>query len=337
MSKIFFIGEISGNHNKSIKLVFRLMKNLKEIGADAVKFQTFSADRMAPKVYKKSLIIKKKKTSWHNKSLYELYKKSEIPEKWYPKIFSYAKKINIEVFSSPFSIKDVDFLEKYNLKYYKIASLENTNHSLLKRVAETKKIVFISTGTASKKEIKQCLQILKKNGAKKVIVLKCVTGYPSFPEDYNLKTLIDIKNKFKVDVGISDHTLGNAVAISSVHYNSRYIEKHICIKRDSKGVDSFFSTEVDEFKNMITECNSALKSIGNVNYGNTLPEKKTKLRRRILYFVKNKKKGSVVTTEDIEGLRGGKGVSINLKNKYIGKRITRDIKKYTKLITQHLK
>lgn len=326
MKKIYFIGEVSGNHENSLETTIKLMKGLKEIGASAVKFQTFNPNRMAPNLKNNDTIVKNINSPWNGKSLYEIYNKTQFPISWYKKIFSYGKKIKLDVFSSPFSVEDVDFLEKFNLKFYKVASLENTNQELLIRLAKTKKKIIISTGTASKNELRKSFQILKKNGAKDIVFLKCITEYPAKIEDYNLQTLNDIKKSFNCEVGLSDHTLGNILAVSSVHYGCKYIEKHICLKRKKKGIDSFYSTEIDEFKNLIKECNLAFKSIGKVNYGSTTAEKLSKKRRRILYFNFNMKKGEKISHNSLIGLRGGQGVNMNLKKNFIGKKLKIDVK-----------
>jgi len=335
IKKPYFIAEISGNHEGSLKKVLRLMSEIKKIKADAVKFQTFKAERMSPNINRKDVIVDNQNSPWHKKNLYSIYKKTEVPENWYKKIFEYGKKINLEVFSSPFSVEDVDFLEKFNVKFYKIASLENTNYELLKKIANTGKKIIISTGTASKKELIKSINILKKNGAKKIIILKCITGYPSKPKDYNLKTLIDMKKIFNCQVGVSDHTLSDIVPITSLHYGGEFIEKHICLKRKKKGIDSFYSQEVQEFKSLIKNCNESLEAIGKPNYGNTKAEKLSKKRRRILYTIKNVKKNDLVDNKNIIGLRGGEGISINLKKSIEGKKFLKNLKKYTKLNTKH--
>ncbi len=330
MKKIYFIGEVSGNHENSLEKTIKLMKGLKEIGASAVKFQTFKPSRMAPNLKNKDTIVKNINSPWNGKSLHEIYKRTQFPIGWYEKVFSYGKKIKLDVFSSPFSVEDVNFLEKFNCKFYKVASLENTNQELLTRLAKTKKKIIISTGTASKNELKKSFHTLKKNGAKDIVFLKCITDYPAKIEDYNLQTLNDIKKSFNCEVGLSDHTLGNTLAVSSIHYGCQYIEKHICLKRKKKGIDSFYSTEISEFKHLIKECNLALKSIGKINYGSTIAEKSAKKRRRILYFNLDMRKGERINYNSLVALRGGQGVNMNLKKIFIGKKLKIDVKKNIK-------
>lgn len=326
-NKPYIIAEISGNHNGRIKNLLFLIKKAKEIGADAVKIQTFKPERMALKK-NKNFIINSKNTTWNKKSLFNIYLKTSVPYEWHNQIFNYGKKVGIKVFSSPFSSEDVIFLEKFKPPFYKIASLENTNYPLLKKIGKTKRKVFLSTGTASKKELAKSIEILKKNGSKDIILLKCITDYPANPGDYNLKTLLDMKSFFKCEIGISDHTIGPTVSILSTLFGAKYFEKHICLDiKNNNDIDSFYSTSVKEFKNYVKYLKESVNCIGEVNYGNTKAELQSKKRRRKIFFFKNLKKGAILQEKDIYGLRASKGITIDNYEKFVNKKLKINVKK----------
>jgi pseudaminic acid synthase len=230
-NKPFIIAEMSGNHNGLLSNALKLVDLAAKCGADAIKLQTFTPDTITMKSKRKEFYIKDKKNLWKNNSLFELYKKAHTPWKWHHKIFERAKKKKIICFSSPFDETAVDFLEKLNAPFYKIASFENTHFPLLKKVAKTGKPIIMSTGLASIKEITESVKFLRKNGCKSLALLKCTSAYPAEPSDLNLQTIKDLKKRFNCEVGISDHSLGIGAAIAAISLGAVIIEKHFSLKK----------------------------------------------------------------------------------------------------------
>ena len=264
--KPLIVAELSGNHNNSLKHCFKSIEAAANCGVDAIKFQTYKAETLTIKSNKKDFIINDHKSPWHNKNLYQLYEKGSTPWEWHHELFNYAKKCNIMAFSTPFDITALHFLKKFNLPCYKISSFENTFHYLIKNVSKTKKPLIISTGLATKNEIQETVKIAKKNGCKNLILLKCSSNYPANPQDLNLKTLLDMKKKFACEIGFSDHTLGIGSAIMSIAYGARLIEKHFTLNKKDKTVDSKFSLDPHEMKNLVNESLNAWQSIGKTSY-----------------------------------------------------------------------
>tara|TARA_B110000971_G_scaffold221980_1_gene272167 strand:- start:13492 stop:14520 length:1029 start_codon:yes stop_codon:yes gene_type:complete len=335
-AKPFTICEISGNHNGKLSNLLFLIKKAKQIGASAVKIQTFKPEKMAL-TSNKEFIIKSKNSEWNNKNLYNIYRKTSVPYGWHKNIFNFAKKINIQIFSSPFSKEDVVFLENFKPPFYKIASLENTNLPLLKSVAKTRRKIFLSTGTATKSELKKSINILKKFGSKKIVLLKCITDYPADPGDYNLNTLLDMKKTFKCEVGISDHTVGPTVGIASIFFGAKYFEKHLCLNNRKKAdIDSFYSTTVDDFEKYIQYLNEASVCSGKVNYGNTKSELISKNRRRKIFYTQDLKSGSILKENNIYGLRALSGIGIENFEDFINKKLIKNVNKNTLLKRKHI-
>ena len=335
--KPIIVAEMSGNHNNSLKHSLQTIEAAAESGVDAIKFQTYKADSLTIKCNRKDFVIRDKKSPWFGKNLYELYRKGSTPWEWHKELFNKAKKCKLIAFSTPFDISSLNFLKQLNPPCYKIASFENTFHHLIKKVSLTKKPIIISTGMASIKEIEESVKVAKKNGAKKIILLKCSSNYPARPEDMNLKTLTKMKKKFNCEIGLSDHTLGIGSSIAAVTLGARLIEKHFTLSKKFNTVDSSFSLEPDEMKKLVDETLVAWKSIGNVTYSISNYEKNSKKFRRSLYFIKDLKKNEKIKINDIKAIRPGFGAPTKYYNNVIGKKVNRNVARGTALKLNYLK
>lgn len=331
----FIIAELSGNHNQSIKKAFKIIDAAKSANVDAIKIQTYTADTMTLNVNKKEFKIVDKKNIWKNYSLYSLYKKAHTPWSWHKKIFDYAKKRGIICFSSPFDISAVNFLEKLNVKLYKVASFENTHFPLLKRIANTGKPMIISLGLLKLPEIKEIVKFVKNNGCKKLILLKCTSTYPANPKDLNLKTIDDLRNKFNCEVGFSDHSIGIGAAITSISCGATVIEKHVTLRRKDNDIDSKFSLEPSELKTLKEESVTAWRSIGKINYDYTKNEKRFLKYKRSIYVSKDIKKGEKFSRYNLKIIRPSNGLAPKYINKVIGNKAKTNLKYGTALKSKH--
>lgn len=316
----FIIAEISANHNQSISQALKIIKGAAKAGVDAVKLQTYTPDTMTIK--KKNIIIDKK-SPWKGKDLYELYKKGSTPWKWHKKIFSYAKKLGLIAFSTPFDASSVDFLKKLKVPLYKISSFEITDLPLIKKVALTRKPVILSTGMATFSEIQEAVKTLKKNGTKKIILLKCTSAYPTQEKDVNLSTIPVLRKKFKCEVGLSDHTIGEVSAIASIGYGATVIEKHVTLNK-KKSIDGIFSLDLDELNKFVKKIRLAKKCSGQIKFGPTKNELKNLKYRRRIVAIKDIKKDEKFSEKNIRCMRGVNG----LKPKFYFKIINKKSKKY---------
>ena len=322
---------MSANHNGSLKNALKLVDIAAKSGADAIKLQTFTADTMTIKSNRKEFLITNKKNLWKNKTLYELYKKGETPLSWHKKIFDRAKKNKIICFSSPFDETAVDFLETLDIGIYKISSLENTDHALIKKVAQTGKPIILSTGMMSKEDIIETVEVAKSSGCEDLILLKCTSSYPAEASDANLKTMLDMKEFTKCNVGLSDHTLGIGVPVASVIFDACIIEKHFTLSRNDGGVDSAFSLEPEELKAMVIETNRAFNSIGKVSYKSGSSEDDSRKYRRSLYVTENVKAGDRVSSENVRAIRPGLGLMPKHLDKVMQKSFIKNIERGTAL------
>ena len=332
-NKVFFIAEISANHCGSFNLAKKLIKCAKINGADAVKLQTYTADTMTIKSNKKYFKIKE--GLWKGYTLWDLYNRAHTPLNWHKKLFKYGKSLGIKVFSTPFDDTAVDFLEKLNCPIYKIASFEMTDLNLIKKVSKTKKPLIISTGMANLKEIKTTVNTAKKNGAKDITLLYCVSNYPSSIEDFNLNNIKILKKKFKCKVGISDHSTDNRVAIASIASGAEVIEKHIALDNQKKGFDIDFSLKGKEIKKLRDDIDVAFKLLGKNTFFRNKSENKSKIFRRSIFTTKDIKKGEKFTKDNIRVVRPGHGLPPKYYNKILNKKSSLNINKYEplKLIT----
>lgn len=323
----YIIAEMSANHNGKIENALQIIEAAKKAGADAVKMQTYTPDTITLNSANKDFQIHG--GLWDGYTLYDLYKKAHTPWEWHKRLFDYARKIGITIFSSPFDMTAVDFLEELNTPAYKIASFEAIDLPLIRYVAQTKKPMIISTGIADKEEIKEAVEAAKSNGCEELVLLHCVSGYPASPSDYNLKTLIDMREKFDVLVGLSDHTISNTTAIASVALGACIIEKHFTIDRNGGGPDDSFSLEPQDLKALCEDTKSAWEAVGRVDYGLKSSEQGNIKFRRSLYFVKDMKMGEIIDETCIRSVRPGYGLAPKYYDNIIGMQVACDIKKFS--------
>jgi pseudaminic acid synthase len=312
----FIIAELSANHNGSIDRAYKIIDMAKVCGADAIKLQTYHPDTITMDMKTPEFMIEG--GLWGGQSLYELYESAFMPWEWHKPLFDYAKKIGITIFSSPFDNTAVDLLEDLNTPAYKIASFEAIDIPLIRYVAQTGKPMIISTGMANEEEIKEAIEAAKEGGCKELAILHCVSGYPAPASDYNLKTLVDMQQKFGLVTGLSDHTIDNISAISSVVLGASIIEKHVTLDRNGGGPDDSFSLESKELKELCIDTKIAWKSLGNVDYSVKSSEKSYEKFRRSLYFVKDVKEGEVITESHVKSIRPGYGLKPKELNRVLG-------------------
>ena len=325
----YIIAELSANHNGDINRAFQILELAKKSGADAIKLQTYTQDTLTIDSEKEDFIIKD--GLWKNKTLYDLYTEAHMPWEWHIPLFEKAKQLDITIFSSPFDFTAVDFLEELGAPAYKIASFEVIDLPLIEYVAKTGKPMIISTGLADEDEIQEAVDTARKAGCKELIVLHCVSSYPSPAEDYNLATIPDMAKRFDVLTGLSDHTIDNTTAIASVVLGACLIEKHVTLDRNGGGPDDSFSLEHAELTQLCRDSKVSWQSLGNVNYERKQSEKGNVVFRRSLYVVKDIKKGELLTSENIKSIRPGFGMLPKLLPEVIGLRANVDISRGTPL------
>ncbi len=320
--KPYIIAEVSANHNGDINKALRLIEIAKESGADAVKLQTYTADTMTIKSDGEEFKIKG--GLWDGHTLYDLYEWAHTPWDWHQKLFDKAEEIGISIFSTPFDESAVDFLMELNTPAFKIASFEATDIPLIEYIAKQGKPIILSTGMANLEEIEQAVNIIKKYNDQ-LVVLHCVSSYPTPPEEMNLKTIADMSERFNVISGLSDHTLGTTTAVVGVSLGASVIEKHFIESRDDKGPDSAFSLEPDELKKLVKETTIAFSSLGCASYDRKSSEKQNIVFRRSIYFTENLKKGDKITTENIRRIRPGFGLPPKHFKEILGQVVNEDI------------
>jgi pseudaminic acid synthase len=319
----YIIAELSANHGGKIEIAKETIKVAKEIGADAIKLQTYTADTLTLDSDREDFIIKGG-TLWDNRKLYDLYKEAYLPWEWHKELFEYAREIGIDIFSSPFDKSAVDFLEQFNPSAYKIASFEITDYELVRYTASKMRPIIISTGIATIDEIQDVVDICKDEGNSSIILLKCTSAYPAPLEDANLKMIPNIKETFGVEVGFSDHTIGSTAPIMAIALGAKVIEKHFIIDKSIGGADAKFSMDRDEFTDMIKAIREAEKLLGKIDY--SMGEKKRKSRQfaRSLYVAKDIKRGEVFTEENIRSVRPSFGLHPKYLKDILGQVATRD-------------
>lgn len=328
MQTPFIIAEMSGNHNQSLERALSIVQAAAEAGADAIKLQTYTADTMTLKGVVK---IEDKNSLWYGEELYNLYEKAHTPWEWHKPIFEKAKELGIMAFSSPFDATAVGFLEELNAPIYKIASFENTDHPLLKKVANTGKPVIMSTGVSRLSDITESVEVLRAAGCKDLTLLKCTSTYPATPENTNINTIPHLQKLFNCKVGLSDHTLGIGVAVASVALGATVIEKHFTLSRADGGVDSAFSLEPHELKALCEETKRAFLSLGEIQYGIQDVEKNSKIFKRSIYVAEDIKEGELFTAKNIRVIRPGHGLEPKYYEKLIGKRAQKSLERGTPL------
>ncbi|MEM6630830.1 MAG: pseudaminic acid synthase [Bacteroidota bacterium] len=315
--KPFIIAEMSGNHNQSLDRAMELVDAAANAGVDAIKLQTYTADTMTLKgAYK----IDDPNSLWHGKELHELYQLAYTPWEWHKPIFDRARSHGLIPFSSPFDATAVDFLEELGVELYKIASFENTDHPLLKKIASTGKPVIMSTGVSTLADIDESVRVLRENGCAELVLLKCTSTYPATPENTHLLTIPHMAQMFEdIIIGLSDHTMGIGVPVAAVALGARVIEKHFTLRRADGGVDSAFSLEPEELKALVVEAERAFLGLGQVNYGIQKAEKNSKIFKRSLYVAKDIAAGEAFTAENIRVIRPGDGLEPKYYEEVLGK------------------
>ena len=325
----FIIAEMSGNHNQSLDRALAIVDAAAEAGVDALKIQTYTADTMTIDKSDGEFFIADKDSLWQGESLYNLYKKAYTPWEWHKPIFDRCKEKGIIGFSTPFDDTSVDFLEELNVPFYKLASFENVDIPLIKKIAQTKKSLIASTGMATLAELDELVRTARDNGCPEITLLKCTSSYPATPEGTNLMTIPHLKQLFNCEVGLSDHTLGIGAAVASVALGATVIEKHFTLCRAEGGVDSAFSLEPQEMAQLVRECKTAWEALGEVHYGVSEQEKKSLQFRRSLYIVEDMKAGDVITEKNMRCIRPGLGLAPKYYDVLLGKRVRTDVDRGT--------
>lgn len=319
----YIIAELSGNHNNDINRAFKLIESAKSAGADAVKLQTYTADTIT--LNHDSSDFKIANGPWKGYKLYELYQEAHTPWEWHADLFAKGKELGITIFSSPFDETAVELLESLDAPLYKIASFELIHHPLIAAVAKTKKPMIMSTGMASLEDIEDAVEVARANGCTDLTLLHCISAYPAQAKDCHLATLVDLKNRFKgIKIGLSDHTLGNTVAIAAVALGAEVIEKHFTLARADGGVDAAFSLEPHELKALCEEARIAYAALGQINYERSSAEKENTIFRRSIYISQAIKKGMPFTRDNIRVTRPGYGLHPKYYNLLIGKQSPRN-------------
>ncbi|WP_404398617.1 pseudaminic acid synthase [Idiomarina loihiensis] len=320
----YIIAEMSANHNGDIENAFKIISEAKRAGADALKIQTYRPDTITLNSDNPDFLINE--GLWEGRTLYELYEWAHTPWEWHKPLFEHARKEGITLFSSPFDNTAVDLLEDLNAPAYKIASFEAVDLALIEYVASTGKPMIISTGMADAEEIQEAIDAARGAGCKELAILHCVSGYPAPAEDYNLKTLVDMQDRYGVLTGLSDHTLDNTTAIVSAALGASIIEKHFTLNRNGGGPDDSFSLEPAELAALCRDTKTAKAALGQVDYGRKSSEQGSVKFRRSLYFVKDMKAGDVITEDCIRSVRPGYGLVPKYFKELIGKKVAVDIK-----------
>jgi len=327
----FIIAEMSGNHNQSLERALEIVEEAAKTGVQALKIQTYTADTMMINTAQDGFVIQDQDSLWKNQSLYDLYLQAHTPWEWHQPIFDRCKELGLVAFSTPFDETAVDFLESLNVPCYKIASFENNHLPLIKKVAKTGKPTIVSTGMASLGDLEDLVRAFRENGGKDLVLLKCTSSYPASPNGSNLNTIPAIKNLFSCEAGLSDHTLGIGVSVASIALGATVIEKHFTLSRADGGVDSAFSMEPHEMKELVLQVNQAWTALGSIQFGTVAQEKKSLIFRRSLYIAENMKAGDILTTNNLRILRPGHGLAPKFWNTVIGKAISKDAEKGTPL------
>ena len=332
----YIIVEMSGNHENSIDRAKKIIKSASDSGVNAIKFQTYKPDTITLKSNNEDFIINDTTSSWHGKNLYELYTIGSTPWEWHKELIDYAYQLNLDCFSSVFDETAVDFLENLNVKFYKISSFELNHLPLLKKVASTKKPIILSTGMASLEEITEAIDTIVGANNSNYVLLKCTSNYPADPKDSNILTIPYLKDIFKCEVGLSDHTLGIGTSIAAISHGASVIEKHLKLNYFDNGIDSHFSLTPEEMKNLVQESKIAWSSLGKVFIGATGNEIKSKKFRRSIYVSKDIEKNDLITKNNIKIIRPGYGLEPKFFDLIIGKKFKIKISRGTPLKLENI-
>jgi N-acetylneuraminate synthase len=327
----FVIAEMSGNHNQSLDRALAIVAAAAKAGADALKIQTYTADTMTLAIAEREFRITDSGSLWAGKSLYELYREAHTPWEWHAAIFRRATELGMIPFSTPFDETAVDFLESLDVPCYKIASFENADIPLIRRVAATGKPVIISTGMATIAELDETVREARSAGCRDLVLLKCTSTYPATPENSNVRTIPHLRDLFGCEVGLSDHTGGLGAAVAAVAHGATVVEKHFTLSRADGGVDSAFSLEPGELAQLVVECRRAWESLGSIRYGAIEAEKKSMQFRRSLYVTRDLQAGDLLTAENVRAIRPGFGLPPKYLPLVLGRAVRRSVVRGTAL------
>lgn len=322
---VLVVAELSGNHNGSLERAIELVRVASDVGADAVKVQTYTPDTITLDCDNADFVLSG--TAWNGRKLYDLYEEAMMPWDWQPRLQEEAEKLGMEFFSTAFDLTAVKYLEEMNVPVHKIASFELVDIPLIKTMAATGKPVIMSTGMASESEIMEAVEAVRSESNDNIVLLKCTSSYPALMSNMNIRTIPDMIDKFDVPVGISDHSRGNAASVASVAMGVCMVEKHITLSRSDGGPDSGFSLEPDEFASLVRLVRDAEQSLGAVVYGGTLQEEETRVFRRSIYASKDIEEGEEFSGENIRSVRPGHGLHPRYLQSLIGRKSARSIKK----------
>ncbi|MFK3791309.1 pseudaminic acid synthase [Pseudomonas piscis] len=325
------IAEMSGNHNQSLDVALRIVEAAARAGAHALKLQTYTADTMTLDLDQGEFFIKDPGSLWAGSSLYELYRQAHTPWAWHEPIFARARELGMLAFSTPFDESAVDFLEGLGVPAYKIASFENTDLPLIRRVAATGKPLIISTGMASIAELDESVRAAREAGCRDLVLLKCTSTYPASPINSNLLTIPHLRELFGCEVGLSDHSMGVGVSVAAVALGATVIEKHFTLDRAAGGVDASFSLEPAELASLVVETERAWQAMGQVRYGATEAEGKSLVYRRSLYVTRDMQAGEVFSADNLRAIRPGLGLAPKHYDALLGRRARQAIKRGTAL------
>lgn len=319
----YIIAEMSANHSGSIERAKEIIRAAKESGADCVKIQTYTPDTLTIDCHNKYFQVEN--GTWEGENLYSLYGKAYTPWEWQKELKEEADRIGIDFFSTPFDTTSVDFLEELGMEFYKIASFEMIDLPLLRYIASKGKPIIMSTGMGSKEEIKEALEAIYETGNHQVAILKCSSAYPAISADMHLKTIADMKQRFDIPVGLSDHSMGHLGAATAVALGANIIEKHFCLSRGIENPDSSFSMEPDEFKEMVTQIRQVEKAMGDVFYGVSPQEESSMVFRRSIFVTKDLKKGDILSSENVRIIRPGYGEKPKYIDDILGMKVDCDV------------
>lgn len=327
----FIIAEMSGNHNQSLERALAIVEAAAKAGAHALKIQTYTADTMTLDLSEGAFFVSDPASLWQGKSLYKLYQEAYTPWEWHGPIFDRCRDLGVIGFSTPFDETAVDFLESLDVPCYKIASFENTDLPLIRKVAATGKPMIISTGMATVAELDETVRAAREAGCRDLVLLKCTSSYPATPKNTNLRTIPHMRELFQCQVGLSDHTMGVGAAVASVALGASVIEKHFTLRRADGGVDSAFSLEPEEMRSLGIETERAWQALGVVSYGPSVAEKPSLQYRRSLYIVQDMKAGEPFNRDNLRAIRPGFGLAPKFLEMFLDRKAGRDIKKGTPL------
>jgi pseudaminic acid synthase len=327
----FIIAEMSGNHNQSLQRALAIVDAAAEAGAHALKLQTYTADTMTLDIAEGEFFISDVHSLWKGKSLYSLYKEAYTPWEWHKPVFDKCREKGLICFSTPFDETAVEFLETLDAPCYKIASFENTDLPLIRKVAATGKPLIISTGMATLAELDETVRTAREAGCSDIVLLKCTSTYPSAPENSNIVTIPHLRDLFGVQTGLSDHTMGLGTAVAAVALGATVVEKHFTLRREDGGVDAAFSLEPEELLSLVIETERAWRSLGKIAYGPGESEKKSMSFRRSLYISRDTKAGELLTKENVRSIRPGYGLPPKFIDLVLGREIISDAAKGTPL------